>query len=173
MTETPTTPPATSTINVRLLKPLKDKVVTYQAEVVERDETWIVIRAVWPYNYVDMGYVTFAPGDVLYEYFYADRWYNVYQLCTPDGGLKGWYCNITRPAIISDTEIESEDLEIDVFVSPDRQEILVLDEEEYAMRGIEQDEPDSHQAVVAAIAELQTRATRGDAPFQRIYCTES
>jgi protein associated with RNAse G/E len=155
-------------VTVRLIKPAKDAIITYDGALLRRDDTCILLQARWTRPRTDLGYVVFEPGDTLYEYFYTDRWYNIYQLNAVDGTLKGWYCNITRPAIFGDDTIESEDLELDMFVSPDRTTILVLDEEEYAARGLEQSDPDAHRAAWAALVELQEMARRGTAPF----CTE-
>lgn len=155
-------------ITVRLLKPFKNRTITYQGEPVMRRDNEIVIRARWSeqMGVVDLGYVTFEPGDYLYEHFYTERWYNVYELRSPDGQLKGWYCNITRPAVFAEDVIESEDLDIDLYVSPDRRTIVVLDEEEYAAHGLETSEPETHRAVLRAIAQLQQLAAEGLPPFQ-------
>ncbi len=155
-------------VTVRLIKPAKDTIITYDGALLRRDDTCILLQARWTRPRMDLGYVVFEPGDSLYEYFYCDRWYNIYQLNAVDGTLKGWYCNITRPAIFGDDTIESEDLELDMFVSPDRATILVLDEDEYAARGLEHSDPDTHRAARAALVELTDMARRGAAPF----CTE-
>ncbi len=152
-------------ITIRLFKPLKDKIVTYHGEVLERSPTAMLIRARWDHTLVDMGYVTFAPGDLLYEHFYTDRWYNVYELRSAQGQLKGWYCNITRPAIFDADSIVSEDLELDIFVSPDRATILILDEDEYALRNLADSDPLSHAAALHALGELRNLAERGEGPF--------
>jgi uncharacterized protein len=50
---------------------------------------------------MDLGFATFRRGDRFVEYFYTDRWYNVFAVYDRDGeGLKGWYCNVCRPAVI-------------------------------------------------------------------------
>lgn len=152
-------------LTVRLLKPAKDTVITYQGTLLQRDATHILLHARWERSLVDLGCVTFAPGDQLYEHFYSDRWYNVYKLHTSENQLKGWYCNITRPAIFYADTIESEDLELDLFVSPDRRTIQVLDEAEYAACGLETTDPAAHQAVMQALAELRTLARQGAGPF--------
>jgi hypothetical protein len=152
-------------LEVHIIKPLKNKVVTYHAAVLERTQTYVLLHAQWDADLVDVGYITFAPGDHLYEHFYTDRWYNVYDVRTPAGVRKGWYCNITRPAVLADKIVESEDLELDVFVSPDRQTILVLDEDEYAQRGLATSDPIAHHQALAALAEVQRLATAGAAPF--------
>ncbi len=153
-------------ITVHLIKPLKDKVITYEGELLERDATYILLYAQWIRPTMDLGYIVFEPGDTLYEHFYSDRWYNVYEVRSSAELLKGWYCNITRPAVFTDDSIESEDVELDLFVSPDRQTMLVLDEEEYAARGLETSDPDAHHAARAALDELQALAKQGKGPFQ-------
>ncbi|NJO04841.1 MAG: DUF402 domain-containing protein [Chloroflexaceae bacterium] len=154
-------------ITVRLLKPAKDRVITYQGELVERTTTMLVLRAVWSERMgrVDAGPVVFEPGDVLYEYFYSDRWYNIFALHTADGRLKGWYCNLTRPAVISDASVESEDLELDLFITPDRQRTHLLDAEEYKAWGLPKRDPAAHNAVQAALTELHAQALQGVSPF--------
>jgi protein associated with RNAse G/E len=152
-------------ITIRLIKPAKDKIVTYSGTVLQRSNTYILVHARWDYIFVDLGFISFAPGDNLYEHFYADRWYNVYEVRSRDNMLKGWYCNITRPAVFSTDGIESEDLELDLFVSPDRSRILVLDEDEYAARNLETSDPAAHHAALAALAELRDLAQDGAGPF--------
>lgn len=153
------------TISVQLVKPLKNLVIHYEGELLWRDEQTMLLLARWERPCLDVGYVVFEPGDHLYEYFYANRWYNVYELRSRTGDLKGWYCNVTRPAVFGDGTIESEDLELDLFVSPDRLTILVLDEEDYAARNLQSSDPVAHRAARAALDELRGKAERGDAPF--------
>lgn len=155
----------THRITIRLIKPLIDKVITYEGDVLLRGRSHILLLARWQRPPIDLGYVTFTPGDYLYEHFYADRWYNVYELHAEDGTLKGWYCNVTYPAVFSATMIESEDLELDLFVSPNRTQMLVLDEDEYAARNLEASNPAAHRAALAALEELKELATQGAAPF--------
>jgi hypothetical protein len=153
-------------ITVRLLKPAKGKVITYRGQLLERSETHILLYAEWNMDMMDLGYVTFEPGDYLYEYFYKDRWYNVYELHSPDGMLKGWYCNITRPAVFNTDSVESEDLELDLFVSPGRRTILMLDEDEYAALDLEHNDPEVHHAVQAAVEDLKSLVWAGAKPFR-------
>lgn len=150
---------------IRLLKPAKGKVVSYTGEVLERDDQHLLLVTIWTWPTEDLGYVVFEPHDRFYEHFYSDRWYNVFAIHCADGTPKGWYCNITRPAIFGEDVVESEDLELDLFVSPDRQQVLVLDEDEFAARDLLSSDPAAHAAALAALQELQDRVQRGDAPF--------
>ncbi len=150
---------------VRLLKPSKRTVITYQGRLLQRTMTSILLHARWERPLTNLGCVVFAPGDHLYEHFYSDRWYNVYELCTPDGTRKGWYCNVTRPAIFGEQTVESEDLELDLFIAPNCQQMQLLDEAEYAARGFAVNDPALHEAVQAALAELRQLACQGAGPF--------
>ena len=54
------------------------------------------------------------------EWFYSDRWYNVFRLeDVDDDRLKGWYCNIGRPARLGKAVVAYDDLALDVFVTPE------------------------------------------------------
>lgn len=81
--------------------------------------------------------------------FYADRRYNAFEVHAADGRLKGWYCNITRPARIADTEVSAEDLALDLWVDPQRR-VTVLDEEEFAALDLS---PVERTAALAALRE--------------------
>lgn len=155
----------TTTITVHLIKPLKQIVIRYEGTLLERSDTYIFLHAQWERPPLDVGYVVFEPGDHLYEHFYTNRWYNIYELRSPAGVLKGWYSNITRPAVFGDNTIESEDLELDLFVAPDRQRILVLDEDDYAARGLETSDPVAHRAAWDTLNALRDLAERGEPPF--------
>jgi hypothetical protein len=70
-------------------------------------------------------------GDLFVETYYADRWYNIYQVHdVDDGNIKFWYCNVAFPAKLENGELSFRDLALDLFVYADgRQE--VLDEDEF------------------------------------------
>ena len=150
---------------VHLIKPLKSVTITYEGELISRDASHILLRAPWTMEARDLGFLRFEPGDVLYEHYYSDRWYNIFEVHAADGRLKGWYCNVTRPALFGENYVKYEDLELDLFVPPDRAAPLVLDEDEYAQRGLEASDPAAHVAARAALAELLALAAAGAAPF--------
>lgn len=106
--------------------------ISYAGEVAARVGTCVVIRARWTFGWRNLGYVVFAPDDRFTEYFYSDQWFNVMRVGTAaDDRLKGWYCNVTRPALITPDAISYDDLLLDVWVGPDGA-CLVLDEDEFA-----------------------------------------
>lgn len=155
-------------MTVKLLKPEKNDSVIYQAEVIQMTPEYALVRARWDRPRLDLGYVTFEPGDVFLEHFYASRWYNVFELRSATGALKGWYCNVTRPAIIGAEAIISEDLDLDLFVPAQRTQLLRLDVEEFEARGLAQRDPQTYAAAHAALEELERLACAGAPPFDGI-----
>ena len=109
--------------------------------------------------------VVFEPGDHFYEHYYTAHWYNIFEVRGAAGLLKGWYCNVTRPAQIDGDTITSEDLELDLFVAPDRVRMLRLDLDEFAARGFDISDPATHAAALAALDQLEHMALSGMPPF--------
>lgn len=137
------------------------EMITYQGRLVVHDERHIVIDARWQWNARDYGYATFEPGDRFIEYYYRDRWYTVFEIrAARDDALKGWYCNITRPAQIEAGDIRSVDLALDLWVYPDGR-ALVLDEDEFQALALA---PAERRAAEAALAELLELAAAGALP---------
>src|SRR5215469_737006 len=105
--------------------------VRYQAQVIEQRPHSVVLQAEWTLPARDLGYICFEPGDRFTEYYYTDRWFNIFEIASADGMRKGWYCNIAEPARVSDNHVEQIDLILDVWVNPSG-ELLILDEDEFA-----------------------------------------
>ena len=150
---------------VHLLKPGKGTTVTYQGVLLLDEPGHILIHARWDRAALDLGYVIFEPGDHFCEHYYPGRWFNVFEVRGAAGSLKGWYWNITRPAQVTDDVITSEDLELDLFVPPDRSHPLRLDLEEFEARGLAMADPSAHAAALAAIDEIDQMARSGEPPF--------
>jgi len=66
---------------------------------------------------------------VSYEFYWLDRWYNVFRFHEPDGNLRNFYCNLNTPPSFDDQVLDYVDLDVDVIVWRDfTYEILDLDE---------------------------------------------
>ena len=152
-------------IRVQLLKPGKGTTITYQGELLRASASEILILARWDRPALDLGYVTFETGDHFYEFYYTNRWFNVFRIHDAGGQLKGWYCNVTRPARFDGDTITSEDLELDLFVAPDRASCRRLDLDEFEARGFAESEPRTYATALAALDELEQLARVGAAPF--------
>jgi predicted RNA-binding protein associated with RNAse of E/G family len=154
-------------IKVHLVKPRKQKTVIYEGVVLMEEPGHLLVHARWERGAMDLGYVVFAPGDHFFEHYYTERWYNIFEVRSAAGDLKGWYCNITRPALFGGAVVTSEDLELDLFVAPDRRHLLRLDLEEFAALALDVTEPGAYDAALRALHELEEMARKGTPPFDR------
>lgn len=146
------------TTTVSLLKAGRIK-VRYPAEVLTDDGTHVVVRAPWAgASARDFGFVRFEEGDVFTEHYWRDRWYAVKEVRDGSGTLKGWYCDVTRPAQIGQDGIVVEDLDLDLWVSADKATVLRLDEDEFAASGLEERDPVAADAARRALDELEALA---------------
>lgn len=112
----------------------------YPAVELERESHAVRLEAFFNRDDFDLGFAVFARGDRFIEYFFNDRWYNIFAVHAGNSErLKGWYCNICRPAVLGESAIRCEDLALDVWVAPEG-EPLVLDEDEFAALAITAEE---------------------------------
>ncbi|MFI7018148.1 DUF402 domain-containing protein [Streptomyces sp. NPDC050164] len=149
-------------LNVALVKAGRTK-IRYTGELLTDDGTRLAVRAPWAGSGVrDFGFVRFEPGDVFTEYYWHDRWYAVKEVRSATGALKGWYCDITRPASRSGPELVVEDLDLDLWVSADGTDVRRLDEDEFADSGLSETDPEAAAAALAALDELESLARGGD-----------
>ncbi|MGW2560253.1 DUF402 domain-containing protein [Streptomyces sp. NPDC001514] len=153
--------PSAERIEVVLVKAGRTK-IRYPAELVSDDGTRITVRAPWAGDGVrDFGFVRFEPGDLFTEYYWRDRWYAVKEVRGPGGALKGWYCDITRPATVHAGELVVEDLDLDLWVSADGTEILRLDEDEFRESGLAETDPRAAEEAERALDALELLAREG------------
>jgi predicted RNA-binding protein associated with RNAse of E/G family len=138
------------------LNPLGQETWRYPGRVLERHADHIVVEASFNRDDLPFHGVLLRRGDRFVETFYADRWYNVFEIhdCDDDH-LKGWYCNIGHPAVIEDGSVSYIDLALDLLVYPDGKQ-LVLDEDEFDELALS---PEVNQQARLALEELQASFT--------------
>ncbi|MFD6534504.1 DUF402 domain-containing protein [Streptomyces sp. NPDC060184] len=152
---------ATGLVTVVLTKAGRTK-IRYPARELADDGSRVTVHAPWAAPGVrDFGFVTFAPGDVFTEHYWRDRWYAVKEVRTGEGLLKGWYCDITRPCVVTDDEVRVEDLDLDLWVSADASEVLRLDEDEFAASGLADRDPAAAREAADALDALERIARAG------------
>lgn len=130
----------------------------YAGDLIAQGDNWVCVDALFALPDRDLGYVRLCRGDRFREWFYADRWYNVFRVQDADKRfIKGWYCNITRPANIMVGQAAAEDLALDVFVTPDGRALL-LDEAEFAALDLtEQERANAWDAVAEILRMVKER----------------
>ena len=125
--------------------------LSYEGVLVERNETFVCIDATFALADRDLGYISLRRGDRFREWFYSDRWFNIFRVQDIDTlAIKGWYCNITRPPTIEADRVAADDLCLDVFVGTDGRTLL-LDEDDFALLDLPQGEVERAWQAVDAI----------------------
>lgn len=132
-----------------------DETWRYPGRLLAREGTRLVLEA--RFNRPDLLFmgIVLKDGDRFVETYYTDRWYNIYEIHDhEDDHLKGWYCNISRPAVLeADDRLSYVDLALDLWVAADGRQ-TVLDEDEFAALNLE---AESRAQARRALEELQAR----------------
>ena len=137
----------------------------WRAQVAQRVGSLIVLDAVFAeeVNHPLLGHI--ARGTVSREYYWTDRWYNIFRFAAADGALRNFYCNISQPAQLADGLLCFVDLDIDVLVAPDfSYRVLDLDEfaEHATLYGYA---PELRARAYAALTELIALIEKREFPF--------
>ncbi len=156
---------STHVIQVHKLDANGVDVLTYEAEVAERLADGIRLNALWIRPTTDLGYAVFEVGDHFTEWYYTDRWYNIFEVTSSDGTLKGWYCNVAEPAVIEEDDLYCRDLLLDLWVAPNGA-TMVLDEDEFAAESAL--DAATRDRALAGLAELQRLVANRQGPFSRL-----
>lgn len=108
----------------------------WHARIAKQDGPLLVLDAVFEEEIQHALLGTIPLGTHSVEYYWLDRWYNVFRFSAPDGKLKSFYCNVNAPPQFDGRVLSYIDLDIDVLVAPDlTYRILDLDDfEENAKR---------------------------------------
>lgn len=118
-------------IKVQKKNPAGEVLIEYEGEELKRDENSITLEALFTRDDMPFMDVVFKKGDRFVEYYYSDRWYNIFAVYDRDDGqIKGWYCNVGMPAMIEDGVVSYVDLALDLWISADGRQ-TVLDEDEF------------------------------------------
>jgi uncharacterized protein len=103
----------------------------YSGRVIGMSGTAVLIEAFFNHDDRDVEGLLMARGDRFIEFYSTRAWFNIFEVHDhANGALKGWYCNICRPAEMQEGLLSYIDLALDLVVFPDGRRI-VLDEEDY------------------------------------------
>lgn len=125
----------------------------YEGVILRREPDHVVLEAL--FNRPDTPFmdVMLKQNDRFVETFYKDRWYNIFEIYDRDDGkLKGWYCNIGRPAVIEDQLVSYIDLALDLWVSTHGEQ-TVLDQDEFEALDLDDE---SRRSALRALEDLKT-----------------
>ncbi len=131
----------------------KDEVAwEYEGKLIRREENYAIVEALFNRDDLPFQEIVLKRNDRFVETFYTDKWFNIFEIYDRDDGkIKGWYCNITKPAEISENEIAYSDLILDLWVNAEGKQV-VLDEDELNELNVDDD---LKKKIYASLYELQ------------------
>lgn len=127
---------------------------TWAARVVNQTDSLLTLDAVFDEEIEHDLIGTIARGTISTEYYWLDRWFNVFRFSNPGDKLKSFYCNVNMPPSFDGHVLQYVDLDIDVLVKPDFS-YQVLDLEDFEKNARAYDYPsDVRENARSALAEL-------------------
>lgn len=134
----------------------------WTAELIRRDGPLLLFDAKFAeeVNHDLLG--TIAVGTHSLEYYWLNRWYNIFRFAQPDGQLRNYYCNVNQPPKFDGKTLSYIDLDLDILVAPDFS-YQILDTEDFETNakryGYTQEiQANARRAVDELVAMIETRA---------------
>ncbi|MBV9210379.1 MAG: DUF402 domain-containing protein [Acidobacteria bacterium] len=154
-------------ITIRALKYDGREHRSWRARLLSREDSLLVFDATFEeeINHPLLGKI--ARGTQSLEYYWLDRWYNIFRFSEPTGELRNFYCNINVAPTFDGRTLEFVDLDIDILVAPDLS-YKILDEDEFASHAVSFGYPvEVKERARAALAELIELIETRQFPFER------
>lgn len=134
----------------------------WPAELAKHVGSLIVLDAQFESEVVHDALGTIPAGTQSLEYYWLDKWYNVFRFAEPDGSLRNYYCNINVPPTFDGEALTYVDLDLDILVAPDLS-YQVLDVEDFERNAELYEYPEeisanAREAVDELLEMIQTRA---------------
>lgn len=103
---------------------------SWPAQLLKQDGPLIVLDARFSEEVVHDLLGTIASDTHSLEYYWLDRWYNVFRFAHPNGELRNYYCNVNVPPTFDGKVLSYVDLDLDILVAPDLS-YQILDVEDF------------------------------------------
>src|ERR1700674_2743116 len=152
-------------VTVRVLKYDGAEHRRWSAKLTRREGSLIVLDAAFEFDVQHHLLGDIQCGTRTIEYYWLDRWYNVFGFLSSDGSTRLFYCNVNKPPKFENDVLTYIDLDIDILVQPDFA-YQVLDLKEFAENaGRYGYEEEIKRQAHAAVDELITLIEKRQFPF--------
>lgn len=92
---------------------------SWNASLVRQEGSLLVLDATFGEEIIHDLLGTIATGTKSIEYYWLDRWYNIFRFAEPTGELRSYYCNVNVPPAFDGQVLSYVDLDLDILVEPD------------------------------------------------------
>ena len=147
---------------VRVLKYDGSEHRRWSARIAKTDGPLLVLDAIFDEEIEHDLLGTIPSGTISTEYYWLDRWYNVFRFSDSNHRLNSFYCNVNQPPSFDGHVLSYVDLDIDVLVAPDFT-YKILDVEDFEENARHYAYPaavqaNAHQALAELAALIESRA---------------
>jgi hypothetical protein len=151
------------------LAPDGSEAARYRGDVVGYcQDSWLIVQATWTHRSIELGGLSFYPGDELLEWFSPRYPYNAFAVFSSQDHFKGWYANVAHPARLDATVdppiLFWHDLYLDLVGLPDGS-FTIRDDDELLASGLADINPELQARILAARSELIRRFQHRLPPF--------
>jgi uncharacterized protein len=137
----------------------------WPARIAERDDNLLILDAEFTEDIHHQLLGTVARGTTSIEYYWLDRWYNIFRFLKPNGELRNFYCNVNVPPTFDGRVLSYIDLDIDILVAPDLT-YQIVDEDEFESNAARYNYPPKIRAsAYLALTELVSLIEKRGFPF--------
>lgn len=92
---------------------------SWKADLIKKQNSLLVFVGIFNETIKHPYLGVIRPGTVSYEYYWLNRWYNVFRFHEPEGDFRNFYCNLNMPPVFQNGVLDYVDLDIDVIVWQD------------------------------------------------------
>ncbi len=135
---------------------------TWKAQILRQEGSLLVLDATFDREIQHDFLGTIACGTSSVEYYWLDRWYNIFRFAKPSGELRGFYCNINLPPVFNGELLSYVDLDIDILVEPD-----------FSFRTIDLEEFEDNTVRLGYSAEIRAGAERAVEELSKMIQTRA
>ena len=107
----------------------------WQASLVARHGSLLIFDAAFSEEVRHSQLGLIERGTVSLEYYWLNRWYNVFRFQNTRGALRNFYCNVNMPPAFDGRTLTYVDLDIDIVVAPDLS-YSILDRDEFEQNAL-------------------------------------
>ena len=138
---------------------------TWSCELIELNDPLLVLVGEFDCDVEHPSLGSIRHGTISQEYFWLDRWYNIFRFHEPDGQLRNYYCNVAMPPTFENGVLDYVDLDIDILVWPyGRHE--VVDRDDFESNALKYNYPDEiRQRSEESVNEMLELIGRCEFPF--------
>jgi len=135
---------------------------TWRAQLLRQEGSLLVLDARFDEEIHHDLLGTISAGTISLEYYWLDRWYNIFRFTQPNGELRSYYCNVNVPPTFDGQTLSYVDLDVDILVEPNFS-YRVVDLEDFERNAIlyaypAQTQGNARQALDELAGMINTRA---------------